>query len=221
MYYRKTNIYALNLQGHGESQSFGNLRSNFDCYNDLVDDVIQYMNQIQDEISNDNQTGYEFHNIKEKEDNINAREENDNNMVEYIVNDMDNSNYHAIEDMNNTHLIVNSNDYGSNSSCASTSDTANASTSDKDEGCYNYLDILKVAYLYLSEYFAKIYKHDKFLNDKGRKFKCISELIKATITLNSNVKKKELHSVDGMNHSTPKKPENKDILKKILNEFLI
>ncbi|EAA15746.1 hypothetical protein [Plasmodium yoelii yoelii] len=119
------------------------IQSNFDCYNDLVDDVIQYMNQIQDEISNDNQTGYEFHNIKEKEDNINAREENDNNMVEYIVNDMDNSNYHAIEDMNNTHLIVNSNDYGSNSSCASTSDTANASTSDKDEGCYNYLDILK------------------------------------------------------------------------------
>ncbi|KEG00222.1 hypothetical protein YYE_04930 [Plasmodium vinckei vinckei] len=49
-------VYALDLQGHGESQAIGKLRGNFNHFEDLIDDVIQYMNQIQDEISNDNHT---------------------------------------------------------------------------------------------------------------------------------------------------------------------
>ncbi|CAD2092942.1 lysophospholipase, putative [Plasmodium vinckei brucechwatti] len=49
-------VYALDLQGHGESQAHTNARGDFSSFNDLVDDVLQYMNQIQDEISNDNQT---------------------------------------------------------------------------------------------------------------------------------------------------------------------
>lgn len=40
-----------------------NLRGSSNSFDDLVDDVIQYMNQIQDEISNDNQTDDESHNI--------------------------------------------------------------------------------------------------------------------------------------------------------------
>ncbi|EUD74046.1 hypothetical protein YYG_01142 [Plasmodium vinckei petteri] len=49
-------VYALDLQGHGESQAHTNIRGDFSCFDDLVDDVLQYMNQIHDEISNDNQT---------------------------------------------------------------------------------------------------------------------------------------------------------------------
>ncbi|CDU16365.1 hypothetical protein YYC_05061 [Plasmodium yoelii 17X] len=338
-------VYALDLQGHGESEAFENLRGNFSCYDDLVDDVIQYMYHIHDEISNDNQMDDTSNNIvttkkkrlpmyiigysmggnialrilqllkKEKEDNINDRDKNnykkcnimldnstnvneiDNDMVENIINDMNNSNDHAIEDMNNTQLITNSNDYGSNNPYGSISATTNASTSDKDERCYNYLDKLNIkgcvslsgmmrfktignagsnSYKYFclpiikfmsciaphvlippklyykkSKYIAKIYKRHKFLNDKGTNFKCISELIKATITLNcninympkdipllfvhstddsicsykgtisfynkANVEKKELHIVEGMSHSTPKKPGNEDILKKIID----
>ncbi|SCM03976.1 lysophospholipase, putative [Plasmodium chabaudi adami] len=53
-------VYTLDLQGHGESQSLGNLRGDINCFDDLVDDVIQYMNQIYDEISNDIQADYEI-----------------------------------------------------------------------------------------------------------------------------------------------------------------
>ncbi|SCM09871.1 Serine aminopeptidase, S33, putative [Plasmodium chabaudi adami] len=38
----------------------------------------------------------------------------------------------------------NSNDYGFDNSCASTSGTTNAIVSGKDEGCYNYLDKLNI-----------------------------------------------------------------------------
>ncbi|EUD73105.1 hypothetical protein YYG_02105 [Plasmodium vinckei petteri] len=55
-------VYTLDLQGHGESQSLGNLRGDINCFDDLVDDVIQYMNQIYDEISNDDQTNDEIPN---------------------------------------------------------------------------------------------------------------------------------------------------------------
>ncbi|CAD2105273.1 lysophospholipase, putative [Plasmodium vinckei] len=55
-------VYTLDLQGHGESQSLGNLRGDINCFDDLVDDVIQYMNQIHDEISNDDQTNDEIPN---------------------------------------------------------------------------------------------------------------------------------------------------------------
>ncbi|CDU17111.1 lysophospholipase, putative [Plasmodium yoelii] len=56
-------VYALDLQGHGESEGWANLRGHFKRFGDLVDDVIQYMNQIQDEISNENQTDDESHDI--------------------------------------------------------------------------------------------------------------------------------------------------------------
>ncbi|CAD2099608.1 lysophospholipase, putative [Plasmodium vinckei brucechwatti] len=56
-------VYALDFQGHGESQSLGNIRGDFQYYDDLVDDVLQYMNQIHDEISNDNQMNDESHSI--------------------------------------------------------------------------------------------------------------------------------------------------------------
>ncbi|SCL88950.1 lysophospholipase, putative [Plasmodium chabaudi chabaudi] len=337
-------VYALDLQGHGESQSFGNLRGNFNYFDDLVDDVIQYMHQIQDEISNDNkkddeilndnkkddeisndnqtddevlndnQTDYEIpndnqmcdeilndnkkddeilnddqasdesHDIvtpqkkrlpmyiighsmggnialrilellgKEKEDSINSGNKNNykkfniildnyidtselySDMEEDMIDDvydMNSSNNCAIENMNNAHFIANSNDYDSENSRFSTSDTTNSIVNDKYEGCYNYLDKLNIKgcaslsgmmriktpldagnttfkYLCLpiinflsrvaphalisaesrykrSEYVANICKHDKFRNNTGIKFKCMAELIKATITLDCNI----------------------------------
>ncbi|SCL87525.1 lysophospholipase, putative, partial [Plasmodium chabaudi chabaudi] len=39
----------------------------------------------------------------------------------------------------------------------------------------------------ISKYASNIYKHDKFRNNNGIKFKCMSELIKATITLDSDI----------------------------------
>ncbi|ETB63250.1 hypothetical protein YYC_00087 [Plasmodium yoelii 17X] len=258
-------VYALDLQGHGESQSLENIRGHINCFDDLVDDVIQYMNHIQDEISNENQMDDESHDIvttkkkrlpmyiighsmggnialrllqllkKEQENKINSGDANDNNMIEDIINDMDNSNDHAIEDMNNTHLITNSNDCDSDNPCASTSSTTNSidSASDKNEGYYNYFDKLNIkgcislsgmmriksifndgnnsfknVYLpivnfmsrvapnvlipsgirySISKYVGSIYKHDKFRNNNGIKFKCMSELIKATITLDCDI----------------------------------
>ncbi|ETB60734.1 hypothetical protein YYC_02343 [Plasmodium yoelii 17X] len=258
-------VYALDLQGHGESQAWGNIKGNFSSFDDLVDDVIQYMNKIHDEISNDNQTDDESSHIvttkkkrlpmyiighslgggialrilqllkKEQKDKINSEDANDNNMIEDIINDMDNSNDHAIGNMNNTHLITNSNDYDSDKSCASTSSTTNAidGPSDKDEGCYNYLDKFNIKgcvtlsgmmrfktifdfgnnlieRFYLpavdimsrvaphvlisseigykrSKYVDNICKHDKFRNNSGIKFKCMYEVIKASITLNYNI----------------------------------
>ncbi|SBS91285.1 lysophospholipase, putative, partial [Plasmodium ovale curtisi] len=56
-------VYALDLQGHGESQAWKNIRGEFSSFDDLVEDVIQYMNQIRYEISKDNKTDDKFHNI--------------------------------------------------------------------------------------------------------------------------------------------------------------
>ncbi|CAD2089753.1 lysophospholipase, putative [Plasmodium vinckei brucechwatti] len=297
-------VYALDLQGHGESQAWKNTRGDFNCYNDLVDDVIQYMCHIQDEISNDNQTNYEIANDNqanyeisnynqtddeipnnnqtnnethdivstkkkklpmyiighsmggnialrvlqllgaEKEGNINAGDENyykkcsimleniangiDNDMVEDIINvmdDMNTFNDSSVKDIWYKRCISNSKN--------DDPDIYIANTSDKAEGFYNNLDKLNIKgcvslsgmmklnatrkagdksikYLYLpiakflsrvapnavfspksglkhSEYVADIYKYDKFRNCDKIKFKCISELIKATVTLNCNI----------------------------------
>ncbi|VTZ67846.1 lysophospholipase, putative [Plasmodium chabaudi chabaudi] len=56
-------VYAMDLQGHGESEARKNLRGHFKRFNDLVDDVLQYMNQIQDEIANDNKIDDESYSI--------------------------------------------------------------------------------------------------------------------------------------------------------------
>ncbi|KEG00228.1 hypothetical protein YYE_04917 [Plasmodium vinckei vinckei] len=381
-------VYTLDLQGHGESQSLGNLRGDINCFDDLVGDVIQYMNQIYDEISNDiqmdyeipndnqtndeipndnqtndeisndiqtndeipndNQTDDESHDIvttkkkrlpmyiighsmggnialrilqllgKEKENTINAENENDyknlniildnyvdingigNDMEEYMINsvyDINNSNDFSIENMNNAHFIANSNDCDSEDSCFSAPDTTNAIINDKYEGHYNYLDKLNIKgcaslsgmmrlqapldggnksfkYLYLpilkflslvaphalissepgykrSEYVTNICKYDKFLNRNGVKFKCISELVKATIILNRNINylpknipllfvhsiddcvcnykgsamfydkakvyRKELYSVEDMNHAITIEPGNEEILNVIID----
>ncbi|CAD2089276.1 lysophospholipase, putative [Plasmodium vinckei brucechwatti] len=160
-------VYALDLQGHGKSQLLGNLRGNFSSFDDLVDDVMQYMNQIQDEISNDNQTGDESYDIvptkkkrlpmyiigqsmggsialrvlqllgKEKENNINSGDANNYKKCKAIL-DNSNSTNEIDNDMNN------SNDYGFDNSCASTSATANAIANGKYEGYYNYLDKLNI-----------------------------------------------------------------------------
>ncbi|VEV54406.1 lysophospholipase, putative [Plasmodium vinckei vinckei] len=262
-------VYALDLQGHGESQSLGNIRGDINCFDDLVDDVIQYMNKIQDEISNDNQTNNdisnddktrdEYHDIvptnkkrlpmyimghsmggsigirilqllgKEKEKNINYGDANNYKKGKAILNNSTNIN----EIDNDMYYMNNSTDYGSDNSCASTSATINAIVSGKDEGCYNYLDKLNIKgcvtlsgmmrlktpfgsgnksfkYFYIpitnflsrvaphtlfssearykrSEYVANICKYDKFRNNNGVKFKCISELMKATITLRCDI----------------------------------
>ncbi|SCL90619.1 lysophospholipase, putative [Plasmodium chabaudi chabaudi] len=163
-------VYALDLQGHGESQAWKNIRGDFSCYDDLVDDVMQYMNHIQDEISNDNKTNYESHNIvttkkkklpiyvvgyslggnialrilqllnKEKRDNINAGESNNYKKCSIMLGNSTNMN----EIDNGMCAINNSNDYSSDNSYPSTSSTANTIASYKDEGCYNYLDKLNI-----------------------------------------------------------------------------
>ncbi|CAD2089793.1 lysophospholipase, putative [Plasmodium vinckei lentum] len=252
-------VYALDFQGHGESQSLGNLRGDFNYYDDLVDDVIQYMNQIQDEISNDNQIHDESYNIvptkkkrlpiyiighsmgggiairilqllrKEKENNINSGDANNYKKGKAILDNSTNIN----EIDNDMYYMNNSTDYGADNSCASTSATINAIVNGKDEGCYNYLDKLNIKgcvslsgmmrlktpfgsgnksfkYFYLpitnfmsrvaphtlissescykrSEYVANICKYDKFRNNTGVKFKCVSELMKAMITLNRDI----------------------------------
>ncbi|VEV56674.1 lysophospholipase, putative [Plasmodium vinckei vinckei] len=151
-------VYALDLQGHGESQGWKNARGDFSCFDDLVDDVLQYMNQIQDEISNDNQMNDESYDIvttkkkklpmyvigysiggnialrilqslnKEKEDMIKAWNSNNYKNCKTVLDNSTNMN--------------NFNDYYSDNSCASTSATKNvvAIASDKDEGFYNCLD---------------------------------------------------------------------------------
>ncbi|VTZ81083.1 lysophospholipase, putative [Plasmodium yoelii] len=160
-------VYTLDLQGHGESQTFENFNGNFDSFDDLVDDVIQYMNHIQDEISNDNQMDDESHDIvtsekkrlpmyiigysmggnialrilqllnKEKEDRI--KEWNSNN---YKNGNTMLENFTNINEVDND--MNNYNDYDSDNSCASTSATTNTISSDKDEGFYNYLDKLNI-----------------------------------------------------------------------------
>ncbi|KEG02411.1 hypothetical protein YYE_03150 [Plasmodium vinckei vinckei] len=260
-------VYTLDLQGHGESQSLGNLRGDINCFDDLVGDVIQYMNQIYDEIKKRLPMYIIGHSMggnialrilqllgKEKENTINAENENDyknlniildnyvdingigNYMEEYMINsvyDINNSNDFSIENMNNPDCIANFNDCDSENSCFSAPDTPNSIVSNKYEEHFNYLDKLNIKgcaslsgmmrlqapldggnksfkYLYLplieflsrvaphalissepgykrSEYVTNICKYDKFRNKNGVKFKCISELIKATITVNRNI----------------------------------
>ncbi|VTZ66344.1 lysophospholipase, putative [Plasmodium chabaudi chabaudi] len=262
-------VYALDLQGHGESQAWKNTRGDFSSFDDLVDDVIQYMYQIQNEISNDNQTNdivttkkkklpmYIIgHSVggniairilqllrEKKEGNINAGDENyykkcnimlddltnaneiNNDTVEDMIDDMNNFNDSPVKDIWYKRCISNSNNDDPYIYIAN--------TSDKDERFYNNLYKLNIKgcvslsgmmklnairkagdrsirYLYLplakflsrvapnavfspksglkhSEYVADIYKYDKFRNSDKIKFKCISELIKATVTLNCNI----------------------------------
>ncbi|SCL82887.1 lysophospholipase, putative [Plasmodium chabaudi adami] len=150
-------VYAIDLQGHGGSQSLGKLGGTFNCFDDLVDDVIQYINQIQDESSSDNQNGDESHNTvttkkkklpmyivgysmganialrilqllkKEKEDKIKARSSKNHKNSNAMLNNSTN-----INDIGND--MNNSNNYSSNNSCAS----------GNHEGRYNYLDKLNI-----------------------------------------------------------------------------
>ncbi|SBS89726.1 lysophospholipase, putative [Plasmodium ovale curtisi] len=55
-------VYTLDLQGHGESQGWKNGKGDINCFDDIVDDVIQYMNHIQNNTSNDNQKDDKYHN---------------------------------------------------------------------------------------------------------------------------------------------------------------
>ncbi|EAA15410.1 hypothetical protein [Plasmodium yoelii yoelii] len=305
-----------------------NIKGDFSCFDDLVDDVIHYMNQIQDEISNDNQNDDESHDIvtnkkeklpmyiighslgggialrilqllgKGKEDNINAGEANNYKKCNIMLDNSTNIN-EVDKDM---YDINNSNDYDFDNSCSSISSTTNtiASVSDKDQEYYNYLDKLNIKgcislsgmmrfktiwnarddsierfYLPVVNFISRVapnlripsgfcYKGPQYVVNifdyifrinSGIKFKCISELIKAMITLNcninymptdvpllfvhsiddnvcyykgtvsfynqANVSKKNLHIVEGMNHFTTTKPGNEDILKILLNGFLI
>ncbi|CAD2096431.1 lysophospholipase, putative [Plasmodium vinckei lentum] len=253
-------VYGLDLQGHGESQSFGKFKGDFSSFDDLVDDVIQYMNQIYDETSNDNQKDDGSNNIattkkkrppmyivgysmggnialrvlqslnKEKEDRIKVWNSNNYKNSSTMLNNYTNINDNdkGLHDMNN------SNYYGSNTTCASISAMTNATDSDKHEGCYNYFDKFNIKgcvsisgmirikskldpgnetfkYFYLplsdflayvlphaqmsseprnkkSEYFANICKYYIFRNINGKKYKNMSEFIRATITLDCNVK---------------------------------
>ncbi|CAD2094011.1 lysophospholipase, putative [Plasmodium vinckei lentum] len=165
-------VYGLDLQGHGESQSLGNIRDSVNCFDDLVDDVIQYLNQIQDEISNENQMNDESHDIvttkkkrlpmyivghsmggnialrilqllgKAKEDRIKDGNSNNYKSCSTILGNSTNIN----EIDNDMHDMNNSNDCYSNNSCDSASATANSivSASGKHEGCYNCLDKLNI-----------------------------------------------------------------------------
>ncbi|SBT58731.1 lysophospholipase, putative [Plasmodium ovale wallikeri] len=47
----KYSVYAIDLQGHGQSDGWQNLPANVNEFDDLVYDVIQYMNKIRDETS--------------------------------------------------------------------------------------------------------------------------------------------------------------------------
>ncbi|CAD2096393.1 lysophospholipase, putative [Plasmodium vinckei brucechwatti] len=253
-------VYGIDLQGHGESQSFGKFKGDFSSFDDLVDDVIQYMNQIYYETSSDNQKDDESNNIattkkkrlpmyivgysmgghialrvlqslkKEKEDRIKAWNSNNYKNDSIMLNNSTNINDNdkGLHDMNI------SNYYGSNNSCASISATTNAIASDKHGRCYNYFDKFNIKgcvsisgmiriksildpgneaykYFYLplvnflayvlphvqmsseprnkkSGYFANICKYYIFRNINGKKYKNMSEFIRATITLDCNVK---------------------------------
>ncbi|CAD2103345.1 lysophospholipase, putative [Plasmodium vinckei petteri] len=265
-------VYTLDLQGHGESQGWKNGKGDINCFDDIVDDVIQYMNHIQNNTSNDNQKDDKYHNTvtnkkkklpmyiighsmggnialrilqllgEEKEYRIKTQSSNNYKNYNTMLNNSTNINGNAngvVKDMingkynmNNANFFTNSNGYGPDNSYASISTTTNAIASDKDERSYNYLDKLNIKccislsgmmrlkttwnagntsfkYLYLpimnllslaapetrissssykkSDYVANIYKHDKLRTDNGTKFKCLYELIKATITLNCNI----------------------------------
>ncbi|EAA16208.1 hypothetical protein [Plasmodium yoelii yoelii] len=168
-------VYALDLQGHGESEAWKNIRGSANSFDDLVDDVIQYMNHIQDEISNESQMDDESNDIvttkkkrlpmyiighsmggsialrilqllrKEKEDNINAGEENnykkcnimldnstnvneiDNDMVEDMINDMcymNAFNDNSVKHISDKRCITDSKNDEPGISSANTSDSA-------------------------------------------------------------------------------------------------
>ncbi|CAD2089266.1 lysophospholipase, putative [Plasmodium vinckei brucechwatti] len=115
-------VYALDLQGHGESQAWKNIRGSANRFDDLVDDVIDYMNHIQDEIANENQTDDESYDIvpakkkrlpmyiighsmgggiairilqllrKEKEDRINSGDEHDYKKCNIMLDNSTNAN---------------------------------------------------------------------------------------------------------------------------------
>ncbi|SBS94867.1 lysophospholipase, putative [Plasmodium ovale curtisi] len=159
-------VYGIDLQGHGESQSFGNIKGDFSSFDDLVDDVIQYMNQIYDETSSDNQKDDESNNIattkkkrlpmyivgysmggnialrvlqslkKEKENRIKAWNSNNYKNGSTMLNNSTNIN----DNDKGLHDMNNSNYYGSNNSCASIYATTNTIASDKHGRCYNYFD---------------------------------------------------------------------------------
>ncbi|CAD2086348.1 lysophospholipase, putative [Plasmodium vinckei brucechwatti] len=159
-------VYGLDLQGHGGSQSLGKLRGTFNCFDDLVDDVIQYMNQIQDETSSDNRKDDGSHNIattrkkklpmyiigysmgenialrilqllkKEKEYRIKACSSNNYKNSNIMLNNSTNIN--GID--NDMYDKNNSKDHGSDNSCVSISATTNSIASGNHEGRYNYLD---------------------------------------------------------------------------------
>ncbi|SCL94302.1 lysophospholipase, putative [Plasmodium chabaudi adami] len=156
-------VYALDLQGHGESQSWKNVKGDFSSFDDLVDDVIQYMNHIQDEIENDNKTDDESHNIlatkkkklpmyvvgysmggnivlralqllnKKKRSKNKAKNSNNYKKSQKMLCNSNNIN----ETGNDMYDMNNSSDYGSDKSGASTSTMASASSSDKHLGYYN------------------------------------------------------------------------------------
>ncbi|VEV55099.1 lysophospholipase, putative [Plasmodium vinckei vinckei] len=156
-------VFGIDLQGHGGSQPLGKLRGTFNCFDDIVDDVIQYMNQIHDETSNDSQKDDESHNIvttkkkklpmyiigysmganialrilqllkKEKEDRIKPRSSNNYKNSSTMLNNSTNIN-EIDNDMNN------SNNYGSDNSRANISATTNSISNGNHEGHYNYLD---------------------------------------------------------------------------------
>ncbi|CAD2092325.1 lysophospholipase, putative [Plasmodium vinckei brucechwatti] len=107
-------VYTLDLQGHGESQSLGNLRGDINCFDDLVDDVIQYINQIHDEIpnddqtndeiTNDNQTNYEISNDDQTNYDISS-----DNQTNYDISNDDQTNYDISSDNQTNYEISNDN----------------------------------------------------------------------------------------------------------------
>ncbi|SCL89271.1 lysophospholipase, putative [Plasmodium chabaudi adami] len=161
-------VYGIDLQGHGESQSWKNVNGDFSRFDDLVDDVIQYMNQIHDEISNENQTDGESYDIvstkkkrlpmyiigysmganialrilqllnKEKEDKIKTYNSNNYKKCSIMLN-----NSTDVNEIDNDMHNMNNSKYGDpGTSSGSTSATISGivSTSGKHEGCYNDLD---------------------------------------------------------------------------------
>ncbi|CAD2087431.1 lysophospholipase, putative [Plasmodium vinckei brucechwatti] len=251
-------VYALDLQGHGESETWKNVTGDFSSFDDLVDDVLQYMNKIQDEISNDNQTDGESYDIvptkkkrlpmyiighsmggtiglrvlqllnKEKEDKIDSGESNNYKKSSSMLGNPTNVN-EIDNDMNSSK----NDDPCTSSASTSAMTNAIASTSNKCKGRYSCLDkfnikgcvtlsgmmIIKILwniglnsfkYFYLplmnflaciapnkiissemrykkSEYIDTICKYDKFRNNIGLKFRCVSELIKGTLALDNNI----------------------------------
>ncbi|SCL83762.1 lysophospholipase, putative [Plasmodium chabaudi chabaudi] len=156
-------VYALDLQGHGESQAWKNIKGDFSSFDDLVDDVIQYMNHIQDEIENDNKTDDESHNVlatkkkklpmyvvgysmggnivlralqllnKKKRSKNKAKNSNNYKKSKKMLCNSNNIN----ETGNDMYDMNNSSDYGSDKSGPSTYTMASANSSDKHLGYYN------------------------------------------------------------------------------------